>query len=336
MAGMARPARARPRGPTVAPRATTCEGRIRPRHGGEGFAHRGVLSVVGPERLLFPLAALLGAAAVVLPAVASSEANPTISALNSVGVYGEQHHEWSPASASVDAGSMVNFQNAAATVAHGVVWESGPATPSCTGVPIGKGGTSWKGTCVFSQPGTYKFYCYVHPSEMRGTITVSPNGTTTVTTQGGPPGTTTTGTATPTGTATGQGAGPEASGAGGLSGSPLAGPASSAIRLAPVQHGGVVRGSVAVSQAGSGGRLEVDVLARRASLAAAPHAPLASAGRLVRSSLPAGLVSFKVMLNARATHALRAHRRLALSVRIVVRPVHGQPATVTRGVLLRP
>jgi hypothetical protein len=97
-----------------------------------------------------------------------------------------------------------------------------------------------------------------------------------------------------------------------------------------------VRGSVALSQAGGGGRLEVDLLARRASLAAAPHAPLASAGRLARSSLPAGLVSFKVTLNARASHALRAHRRLALSVRIVIRPVHGQPVTVTRAVLLRP
>jgi hypothetical protein len=131
------------------------------------------------------------------------------------------------------------------------------------------------------------------------------------------------------------------------SGSPLAGSASSAIRLARVQHGAVVRGSVAVSQAGSGGRLEVDLLVQRASLARraslagrallarAPHAPLASAGRLVRSSLRAGVVGFKVTLNARAAHALRAHRRLALSVRIVIRSGHGPLVTVTRAVLLR-
>jgi hypothetical protein len=55
----------------------------------------------------------------------------------------------------------------------------------------------------------------------------------------------------------------------------------------------------------------------------------------VRSSLRAGVVSFKVTLNARAARALRAHRRLALSVRIVIRPVHGPPDTVTRPVLLR-
>src|SRR5262249_54005442 len=159
---------------------------------------------------------------VVLPAVASSEASPTISAVNS-GVYGE-HREWSPATASVGAGGAVNFQNADPIVQHGGVWESGPATPSCTGVPIGKGGSKWKGTCVFSQPGTYKFYCYVHPAEMIGTITVNPNGTTTMTsTQTGPPG----------GTGAYTSPGPEsAGGAGGPSSSPLAGSASSAIRLA--------------------------------------------------------------------------------------------------------
>jgi plastocyanin len=292
---------------------------------GEGFAHGGVFSVVGRERLLFPLGALLGAAVVVLPAVASSEASPTISAVNSGGGY---YHAWSPPAETIAAGGTVSFQNAGTSVPHGVVWESGPATPSCKGVPIGKGETSWKGTCVFSQPGTYKFYCPVHPTEMTGTITVNPSGTTTVTsTQTGPPA----------GTGPYTVPGPEsAGGLGAPSGSPLAGSASSAIRLARVQHGDAVRGSVAVSRSGGGGRLEVDLLARRASLAAAPHAPLASAGRLARSSLPAGLVSFKVTLNARASHALRAHRRLALSVRIVIRPVHGQPVTVTRAVLLRP
>jgi plastocyanin len=277
------------------------------------------------------LGALLGAAVVVLPAVASSEASPTISAVNSAGLYGGQHHEWSPAAASVVAGGTVALKNEG-NVPHGVRWVNGPATPVCNGVPVGTTpealGTKWSGSCMFATPGTYTFYCTVHGAEMTGTITVNPSGTTTA-------------TSTPTGPPAGTGPytapGPEsAGGSGGPPGSPLAGPASSAIRLARVQHGGAVRGSVAVSQAGSGGRLEVDLLAGRASLAAALHAPLASAGRLVRSSLPAGLVSFKVPLNARATHALRAHHRLALSARIVIRPVHGQPVTVTRAVLLRP
>jgi plastocyanin len=277
------------------------------------------------------LATLLGAAVVVLPAVASSEA-PTISAVNSGGGYYQETHAWSPATATIAAGGTVTLKNESATVPHGVLWVSSPATPACAGVPVGttpaQSGTSWSGTCTFTAPGTYTFYCTVHGPEMTGTITVNANGTTTGTTPGGPAGTTTTGTATAPGAQ-------EPGGSGGLSGSPLAGSASSAIRLARLQRGGAVRGAIAVSEAGSGGRLQVDLLARRASLAGAPHAPLASAGRLVRSSLRPGVVSFKVPLNARATRALRAHHRLALSVRIVIRPLHGPPVTVTRAVLLR-
>ena len=287
--------------------------------------------MVRVKRVPLGLAAVLGAAVVVLPAVASSEAGPMISAVGG-GPYGESY-AWSPASVEVASGGNVTFQNVSSTVSHGLVWDTAEA-PSCSsGIPLGRGETSWKGTCNFSHPGSYNFHCYVHPTQMKGTVTVSASGTTTVTTPGGPPGTTTTGTTT-TGTATAPGA-QEPGGPGGPSGSPLAGSASSAIRLARLQHGGAVRGAVAVSEAGSGGRLEVDLLARRASLAGAPHAPLASAGRLVRSSLRAGVVSFKVPLNARAAHALRAHHRLALTVRIVIRPVHGSPATVTRSVLLR-
>ena len=287
--------------------------------------------MVRVKRVPLGLAAVLGAAVVMLPAVASSEAGPMISAVGG-GPYGESY-AWSPASVEVASGGNVTFQNVSSTVSHGLVWDTAEA-PSCSsGIPLGRGETSWKGTCNFSHPGSYNFHCYVHPTQMKGTVTVSASGTTTVTTPGGPPGTTTTGTTT-TGTATAPGA-QEPGGPGGPSGSPLAGSASSAIRLARLQHGGAVRGAVAVSEAGSGGRLEVDLLARRASLAGAPHAPLASAGRLVRSSLRAGVVSFKVPLNARAAHALRAHHRLALTVRIVIRPVHGSPATVTRSVLLR-
>jgi plastocyanin len=262
------------------------------------------------------LGALLGAAAVVLPAVASSEASPTISAVNFPGGgYYQESHAWSPAAATIAAGGTVALKNEG-NVLHGVRWVNGPATPVCDGVPVGTtpeaSGTKWSGSCMFATPGTYTFYCTVHGAEMTGTVTVNANGTT-----------------------TSPAAAPGAPEASGPPGSPLTGPASSAIRLARVQHGAAVRGSVAISPTGSGGRLEVDLLARRASLAAAPHAPLASAGRLVRSSLAAGPVSFKVTLNARATHALRAHRRLALSARIVIRPVHGQPVTATRAVLLR-
>jgi plastocyanin len=167
---------------------------------GEGFARRGVLSVVGRERFLFPLAALLGAAAVVLPAVASSEASPTIAAVNYPGGGYYESHAWSPVAATVAAGGTVTLKNESATVPHGVRWVNPPATPACTGVPVGtapqSSATGWSGTCTFTAPGTYTFYCTVHGAEMTGTITVTAGGATgaTGTTPGGPAGTITTGT----------------------------------------------------------------------------------------------------------------------------------------------
>jgi plastocyanin len=81
-------------------------------------------------------------------------------------------YAWTPSSAAVASGGSVSFKNATANP-HGLVWESGdPETPSCTGTPsVGQG--NWAGSCTFAQGGTYKFYCPVHPAQMKGTITVS-------------------------------------------------------------------------------------------------------------------------------------------------------------------
>ena len=59
-------------------------------------------------------------------------------------------------------------------MSHGVVWETGdPSTPACSGVPVNKGETNWKGTCTFTNTGTYKYYCFVHGRAMSGTVNVS-------------------------------------------------------------------------------------------------------------------------------------------------------------------
>jgi plastocyanin len=283
----------------------------------------------GRGGLLLPLAGLLGAAVVVLPSVASSE-TPTINAVNvpGKGLYEETHY-WSPSTAEVYASGGVIFQNTSASVQHGVEWTGGPEAPNCPGVPIKKGETSWKGTCTFTHPGVYPFRCVVHPTEMTGSITVNANGTTTTTTTGTGTGTQTstagggpsTGTATPTGSSSQGG-----------SGSPLAGSTTGAVRLSVNQHGKSVRGSVAISPAGVGARLEVDLLAKSASLAGAGH-PV-RVGRLVRSSLPAGKVSFSVPLNARARGALRRRGHLALSVRLTIRTPSGQGVSITRSVVV--
>jgi plastocyanin len=95
-------------------------------------------------------------------------AEPTIEVTgNSLATYA-----WTPSTAEIESGGSVAFKNPTATP-HGLVWESGdPETPSCAGTPsVGQG--NWAGSCTFAQGGTYKFYCPVHPSIMRGTVTVS-------------------------------------------------------------------------------------------------------------------------------------------------------------------
>jgi plastocyanin len=115
-----------------------------------------------------------------------------------------------------------------------------------------------------------------------------------------------------------------------LSGSPLAGgPA-----LRANQRGSSVRGSLDVSQAGAGGRLEVDLLAAGASLARATHAKRVIVGRLVRASVPAGRVRFAVALSAPGRRALRRRRRLALTVKITLTPTAAAAAVVRRTVML--
>jgi plastocyanin len=280
------------------------------------------------RRCLFALAALLGAVAAVLPAVATSETSPTIVAENKPGggYYGGETHAWAPSQATVSEGGVVTLSNPT-EVSHGVEWRSGPETPSCTaGVPVGKSASAsaakWNGTCTFTKPGTYTFYCTVHGPEMTGTVTVSANGTTTITNT-----TPTATTTTPTTTTPGQSS-PQVT-----PGSPLAGSVANAITIASRQHGKSVRGVVDVSQFGAGGRLEVALLAASASLAKVGVLSKVRVGRFLRSSLQAGAVAFAVPLTAKGKSALWRHRRLALTVRIVLTPVNGAAVTVTRSVV---
>jgi plastocyanin len=274
------------------------------------------------RRRYVPLVAILGVACAVLPAIASSETSPTVEAVNTPGsgLYLEEHHHWEPSQVTVMAGGVVTFRNSS-EVPHGVEWRSA-LKPTCEEgagkVPVGTtpaaSGTKWSGACTFSQPGTYTFYCTVHGPEMTGTVTVSPSGATTVTTQ-------TTGTTTPPTTTT-----PTTT----TSGPPLVGAPS----LRASQKGASVRGSLEVSQAGAGDRLEVDLFASSASLAAAKHSARVRIGRFVRGSVVAGKQSFTVALDAKAKSALKRRHRLALTVKIALTPFYGEATTLTRSVVL--
>jgi plastocyanin len=283
---------------------------------------------MGMRRALrFLLAAALGAAVVALPAVAASETGQTVTAENlGGGIYGETH-AWTPSQVMIVQGATVTLSNPT-EVRHGVEWVSTPATPTCdSGVPVGNteaaSSSKWSGTCTFTTPGVYIFYCTVHHAAMTGRVTVAANGATTTTTT--TPTTTTTTTANPGGSGT--------SAAGEL-GSPLAGSAANAVKLPLSQHGKSVHGSLDVSQAGAGGRLEVDLLARRASLASVGRPVQVRVGRLVRTALSAGELSFSVSVNARAKAALLHRRRLALTVKLLITPASDSTVTVTRAVVL--
>jgi hypothetical protein len=222
-------------------------------------------------------------------------------------------------------GGTISFEDNDSQAPTDVLWKG--AAPSCTPAVPSTPETPWSGTCTFATAGEYefesqelfndgtfnytKYKVIVEKSATTGTTPITPTTTTPTTT-------------TPTT--------PMMPGEPGQ-GSPLEG-GSKALKLAAVQHGSSVRGSVKISQAGSGGRLEVGLFAAGATLAKAGHSAHARVGRLLRSSLQAGSVSFSVPLNVKGKAALRRHHKLALTVKVTLTPQHGAAVTITRGVVV--
>lgn len=317
--------------------------------------------------LLFALAALMGAAVAVLPALAAgtSEAKLEVNE-NCVEL------DWpcwanpgsgTPASrVTIAPGGEVKFADNATTAAA-VVWTG--SAPACTGVPT-SAMTKWEGACKFEQSGNYKFesstlfddgitnytkYEVVVETAGTGTTTTSTTTTAPTTTTSTIPTTTTPTTTTPTATTPTATTSTQPSGGGAYTGTapsttttpgsmeappppggshPLA-----TLALANAQHGDIVRGTVQIPAADSGARLEVELLTQGASPAKAKRSGSSRVGRFVRSSAPAGKVSFAVSLDAAAKSALRHRHKLALTVKIVLTPKHGAAVDLTRSVVVR-
>jgi hypothetical protein len=89
-----------------------------------------------------------------------------------------------------------------------------------------------------------------------------------------------------------------------------------------------------VPGADAGGRLEVDLLAKRAGLAANSGRSTVRVGRLVRSPLRAGRLSFRVGLDAKAKAALARRGRLALVVKVVLTSRQGSRSFTSRNIVL--
>jgi plastocyanin len=282
--------------------------------------------------LLCALATLVGTTVAVLPALATAPSEAKLEVNENC-----VETDWpcwatpgsgaNPAPASkvtIAAGGEVKFADNANTAAT-VSWTG--STPACSGVPA-SATTKWEGTCKFEAPGTYGFESStlfnggpsLNYTKYEIVVEGAATGTTPTTTTTTPTTTTTTAPTTPSNPPS--------------HGSPLEG-GSRALKLAGSQRGSTVHGSIKVSEAGSGGRLEVALLAAGASLAKAGRPAQVRVGRLVRSSLQAGSVPFSVPLSARGKAALRHRGRLTLTVKITLTPRQGAPVTVTRIVVVR-
>jgi hypothetical protein len=106
---------------------------------------------------------------------------------------------------------------------------------------------------------------------------------------------------------------------------PASGPLFGSVKLASPPHGGVVHVSLVVSSAGSESELRIELLTKGAAT---------PVGKLVRSSLHAGKLTFALLLSTKGKASLRRHRRLALTVKLTLTPVHGAVMTVTRDVVV--
>jgi hypothetical protein len=284
-----------------------------------------------------PVAAVLGAAVAIVPALAGATAPSEAKLEVNQNCVEAEWPCWTsgsgvnPAPAlkiTIAAGGDVMFTDHDPSTAAAVVWMG--SAPACTGVPT-SAMTNWEGKCTFATPGTYNFESstlfdnentlYGKANYRKYEIVVEPSTTTTTPTTGT---TGTTGTTTTTPTTTTSPASLE---------SPLAGSESRAVKVAKSQRGGSVKGALQISKAGAGDRLEVDLLATAASLAKAGHATRV-VGRFVSASVSAGQRPFSVKLNAKARRALKRHHRLALKVKIVLTPVGGEALTITRSVIL--
>jgi hypothetical protein len=293
--------------------------------------------IVRLRKRYLPLAAVLGAAVAVLPALAGATAPSEVKLEVNQNCVEANWPCWTSGSGpnpepalkiTIAAGGDVMFTDHDASTAAAVVWMG--SAPACTGVPT-SAMTNWEGKCTFVTPGIYKFESSTMFKEAQSAYgnnldytkyeVVVEGSTTTTTTTGttGTTGTTTTPTTTTTSPASLE--------------SPLAGSESRAVTVAKSQRGGSVKGSLQISKAGAGGRLEVDLLATAASLAKAGHATQV-VGRFVSASVSAGQRSFSVKLNAKARRALKRHHRLALKVKIVLTPAGGEALTITRSVIL--
>jgi plastocyanin len=206
-------------------------------------------------------------------------------------------------------GGSVSFGYPSGASSHNVVFGAAQPT-SCTGIPDTASPPGWSGSCTFDSYGTYTFHCGLH-TFMTGTVEVpDPNAPTT-------------GTTTPPPTDTGG----EPPGGGTPAGGELTPPS---VKVARRQRGTIARGSVTTPA----GPSAIAVTALVAKSALASRVRLVKVGALRKRSLGTGRTSFALRVNRAARRALQRRHRLAVTLRIVVRPDAGGAFKKTVAVVL--
>jgi hypothetical protein len=291
-----------------------------------------VAEIVKLRKRYLPVAAVLGAAVAIVPAPAFAAAPSEAKLEVNENCVEPDWPCWATpgsgqpaAKVTIASGGSVAFADS--KTAANIAWTG--TAPTCeSAVPVAPAPpkTGWEGKCTFATPGTYNFESstlfndgvdnYTKYEVVVVASTTTPTGTTG---EGGSKGGSSPGT-TPSG--------PVAPGE-----SPTGSPLSDAPRINSSQRGSTVKGSLEVSKAGAGDRLEVDLLATTASLAKAGHATQV-VGRFVSASVSTGQRSFSVKLDAKGRRALKRHHRLALKVKITLIPVNGEATSVTRSMTL--
>jgi hypothetical protein len=277
--------------------------------------------------LLCALAALAGAAVAVLPALAAAPSETKLE-VNENCVEPDWPCWAAPGSSqpalkvTVASGGSVAFLDS--KTAASIAWTG--TAPTCeSAVPVAPASpkTGWEGKCTFAMPGTYQFESSTLFNDGVDNYTkyeVVVEGSAAV------PSTGTTGEGASTPSTTTSGLAPAVE-------SPTGSPLSGAPMISSSQRGSAVKGSLEISKAGAGDRLEVDLIATTASLAKVGHATQV-VGRFVSASVSAGSRFFSVKLNTKARRALKRHHHLALKAKITLTPVNGTATSVTGSVTL--
>ena len=233
--------------------------------------------------------------------------------------------------ARIEPGGTVTFAYSAGASLHNVAFTTIQPT-ACTQtagsvggavppLPNPSDGPGWAGSCTFNTPGTYDFYCDLHPTMVGRVIVRDPNPPPPPAPPPGapspppPPGS----PPPPPAPAGGSGAPPPPPPA-----APSAARAGSGLRLAASQRGTAIRGSVRIARPGS--RLKVE----------AHWLGTTRVATLLRSRSGDGRVPFAAALTPAARRTLRRIGRLQLRVRVVVTHPAGSPYRAIRAIALRP